>query len=51
MPAHNLNWSRDDSYGASKGTLTLKPGTYPGGISASGGSMVLQPGIYYMTGS
>jgi hypothetical protein len=48
---NNLNWTGDNSYGATNGTLTLKPGTYPGGISASGGSIVLQPGVYYMTGS
>ena len=32
-------------------TLTLSPGTYNGGIQASGGgNLILQPGIYYMNG-
>jgi len=49
--ACNLNWSGDDSYGAKNGQLTLSPGTYQGGICATNGSVVLQPGIYYLTGS
>jgi hypothetical protein len=48
--AVNIQWIGDNRYGAVNGTLTLSPGTYQGGISASGGSLVLQPGIYYMTG-
>jgi hypothetical protein len=35
----------------SANTVTLNPGVYTGGISASGkGSVVLNPGIYYMDG-
>jgi hypothetical protein len=48
---YNLNWSGDNSYGAQNGQLTLRPGTYTGGIAATSGSLVLQPGIYYLTGS
>jgi len=49
--ASGLNWSGDDSYGAKNGQLTLTPGTYAGGISATSGAVVLQPGVYYLTGS
>jgi Putative Flp pilus-assembly TadE/G-like len=45
-----VNWSGNNNYGASNGTLTLSPGTYSGGISVSNGNLVLQPGIYYMDG-
>lgn len=35
----------------SNGTRTLQPGTYRGGISVSGkGSLILEPGVYYMDG-
>lgn len=31
-------------------TMTISPGVYTGGISMSGGSLTLQPGIYYING-
>jgi hypothetical protein len=46
-----VNWSGNNAYGAVAGVLTLSPGTYNGGIQASGGAaIILQPGIYYMNG-
>jgi hypothetical protein len=33
-----------------QGTLSLQPGVYTGGISVTGGSLTLAPGIYYMDG-
>jgi Flp pilus assembly protein TadG len=45
-----VNWTGNNQYGAVNGVLTLSPGTYAG-ISGSGsGTIVLQPGIYYMNG-
>ena len=35
----------------SKGSLTIQPGKYSGGISVSGqGSLIMEPGIYYIEG-
>jgi hypothetical protein len=46
-----INFTGNNQYGAVNGVLTLSPGTYNGGISESGGgTIVLQPGIYYMNG-
>ena len=46
-----VNWSGNNAYGAVGGVLTLSPGTYNGGIQATGGAaIILQPGIYYMNG-
>jgi hypothetical protein len=44
-----VNFTGNNQYGAVNGTLTLSPGTYSG-IGVSGGTVVLQPGIYYMNG-
>jgi hypothetical protein len=46
-----VKYTGNGAYDSVNGILTLSPGTYNGGISASGGaSIVLQPGIYYMNG-
>jgi hypothetical protein len=45
-----VNFTGNNQYGAVNGVLTLSPGTYNGGIAASGGTIVLQPGIYYLNG-
>ncbi len=46
-----VKYTGNSNYGSANGTLTLSPGTFNGGISVSGGgSLVLQPGIYYMNG-
>lgn len=54
IPEPNINGYDVQSAGPTRvaqGTRTLRPGTYRGGISVSGqGSLVMEPGIYYMDG-
>jgi hypothetical protein len=54
LPEPNINGQTVQSQGPlhlSNGQRTLQPGTYRGGISVSGkGSLVMEPGVYYMDG-